>query len=591
MAEHNQTELFQILMNQLTETNEGVLLDLDRAGHSLLHVAAQNGSPEMLEILLNGPHAARLRELVNAQTIRDQETALHLASRYGHSRCVQLLLQTNGAKSSLRDAKGSNALHLALQQTFNIEKLVGVFTDCSLDSEETFQSLDEMTGRNCLHTAIIKNFRTVSLALLKGKRVQLNIATREGGWSPLHLAVMTEEIEIIKALLESGSMLDMVDNDGQTPLLQACLGGNLAIVRLLLNAGANPAHQNKQAHSPLHYLAAFCRDQQLLVDLIDRGADVSAKSLKLNTPLHFAAMNGNEIATQVLLVHGASASAINEDKRSVVYLAKKWRHRSVEELVKPPEEMADQHGGPSAGGDGKTGRRPPSSGLPSRSFVAQQVHGILHSRSTTPLTSRSEDSDTDSHYNFEDEEILPPSTPWPVEISGEAGNSSSNNNSRLTASPQSRSQSFSELRDKFMALALTPQRTILQPVPLSQEKKHHLDTMIASTTTLQELPSPSSMQMTRFTRKFLADPVKIPWEMTVPVPLSLSAGATAAESGDSSGCDSLQRKLKPCIRTNIGLFRDHLAHAQQLSWPQHAHHKAFRKSSLKYQAPPPHVSR
>lgn len=579
MAEYGQTELFQILMSQLTETNEGVLLDLDRAGHSLLHVAAQNGSAEMLEILLSGPHAAKLRELVNTQTIRDQETALHLASQFGHTRCAQLLLQTDGVKSSLRNAKGSNALHLALQQTFNIEKLVGVFTDfCSRDSEETFQSLDEVTGRNCLHTAIIKNFRTVSLALLRGKRVQLNIATREGGWSPLHLAVMTEEIEIIKALLESGSMLDMVDNDGQTPLLQACLGGNLTIVRLLLNAGTNPAHQNKQAHSPLHYLAAFCRDRQLLMDLIDRGADVNAKSLKLNTPLHFAAMNGNEIATQVLLAHGASASAINEDKRSVVYLAKKWRHRSVEELVKPPEEMMDQHGGPSAGGDGKTGRRPPSSGLPSRSFVAQQVHGILHSRSTTPLTSRSEDSDTDSHYNFEDEEILPPSTPWPVEIGGEAGNSSS-----VTTYLQSQSQSFSELRDKFMALALTPQRMTLRPVPLSQEKKHQLDTMIASTT-LQELPSPSSMQMTHFTRKFLAAPVKIPWEMTVPI-LSLSAGAA------ESGSESLQRKLKPCIRTNIGLFRDHLAHAQQLSWPQHAHHKAFRKSSLKYQAPPPHVSR
>lgn len=580
MAEYNQIELFQILMSQLTETNEGVLLDLDRAGYSLLHVAAQNGSAEMLEILLCGPHAAKLRELVNTQTIRDQETALHLASRFGHSRCAQLLLQTDSVKSSLRNAKGSNALHLALQQTFNIEKLMGVFTDfCSRDSEETFQSLDEVTGRNCLHTAIIKNFRTVSLALLRGKRVQLNIATREGGWSPLHLAVMAGEIEIVKTLLESGSMLDMVDNDGQTPLLQACLGGNLAIVRLLLNAGTNPAHQNKQAHSPLHYLAAFCRDRQLLMDLIDRGADVNAKSLKLNTPLHFAAMNGNEIATQVLLTHGASASAINEDKRSVVYLAKKWRHRFVEELVKPPEEMTDQHGGPSAGGDGKTGRHPPSSGLPSRSSVAQQVHRILNSRSMTSQTSRSEDSDMDSHYNFEDEEILPPSTPWPVEIDGEASNSSS---SSVTAYLQSRSQSFSELRDKFMALALTPQRTTLRPVPLSQEKKQKLDTMIASTT-LQELPSPSSMQMTRFTRKFLADPVKIPWEMTVPIP-PLSAGAA------ESGSESLQRKLKPCIRTNIGLFRDHLVHAQQLSWPQHAHHKAFRKSSLKYQAPPPHVS-
>lgn len=572
LAEHNQTELFLILLSHLTTDNDDVLTHLDRAGHSLLHVAARRGSADMLEILLNGAHASRLRTLVNAQTVREQETALHLASRGGHSRCAQLLLQTSDVRSSLRNATGSNALHLALLQTFNIDALIGVFTEfcCADDSDATFQSLDEATGRNCLHTAIINNFRAVALTLVHEKRVQLNTATRDGGWSPLHLAVMTEEVAIIKALLEAGAMLDMVDNDGQTPLLQACLGGNLEVVRLLLAAGANPAHQNKQAHSALHYLAAFCRDRQLLVDTIDRGADVNAKSLKLNTPLHFAAMNGNEVAAQVLLAHGGSASALNEDKRSVVYLAKKWRHRPVEDLVTPPEEAAD-----SSHSDAAKAKRPMSSGHAARAFVAQQMHGMALARPKTPLTTRSDDSD-DSHYRFEDEEILVPSTPWPEEI-GSARGAASNN-----AGDTARPQSFAQLREKFMALALAPQRAmLLRPVPRSREQQLRLDALVAAEPPppLQELPSPSRLQMTRFSRQFLAGPVRIPWEMTVP----------SAAAGDAAGAKSLQRRLKPCIRASIGRVRDHLAHAQELSWPQHAGHVAFRNSSLKYQAPLPHA--
>uniref|UniRef100_K3X0Y8 Uncharacterized protein n=1 Tax=Globisporangium ultimum (strain ATCC 200006 / CBS 805.95 / DAOM BR144) TaxID=431595 RepID=K3X0Y8_GLOUD len=613
LAEHNQTELFTTLLLHLTDATEYIIMELDHSGRSLLHVAAANGSDAMLTLLLaQCRFAAQLQALVNLQTTNsDHDTALHLAAKQGHTACVRVLLEQGGVNASLCNGRGANALHLALLQTFNIDALVGVFLDkCSREGDNAiFHSLDGQTGRNCLHTAILKNFQVVSLALVRGKRVQLNIATRDGGWSPLHLAVITEAADIVKELLAAESMLDMVDNDGQTPLLQACLGGNLDLVRLLLHAGANPAHQNKQAHSALHYLAAFCRDRQLLMDLIARGADVNAKSLKLNTPLHFAAMNGNDVAAHVLLAHGASASAINEDKRSVVYLAKKWRHRVVEELVKPPEETtagggADPHGLRIASANANV-KHPPSSSssMPGRSAFAHQLQGMLHSKPKTPLlTTRSENSDLDSHYDFDedDEDILPPSTPWPVEMPSTiqsdetlctAPSNSNNNKNTQSATAPSRCKSFSELREKFMQLAMTPHsnRTTLSPVEtLTPAKKHQMDALIASTDVLHELPS--RMHMTRFTRKFLAIPVQIPWEMTVPVPAVTATQALDTPSPIVGTAPLLQRKLKPCIRTNIGLFRDHLAHAQQLNWPQHAHHRASRTSSLKYQAPPPKIS-
>uniref|UniRef100_H3HC22 Uncharacterized protein n=1 Tax=Phytophthora ramorum TaxID=164328 RepID=H3HC22_PHYRM len=503
MAEFRLTDLFKFLAAMLTTETDEILLGFDCNGYSLLHIAAANDM---------------MNSLVHLVTQDEKRTALHLAALRGHISCVEILLKMTDAKTDVRDRRGFNALHLALQQTFDIDKLVAVFLahTPSDQAHATFSSLDEVAGQSCLHTAILKNFRRVTIAMIRSGKVQINGATREGGWTPLHLAVITEEIDVVKELLAAGATLDAVDADGQTPLLQACLGGQLKIVRLLLDAGANPSHQNKQAHSPLHYLSAFCRDRQLLRDIIANGADVNAKSMKLNTPMHFAAMNGNEVATQVLLEHGASASVINEDRRSVVYLAKKWRHRSVEDLVRPPEEEGDQ-------GDVRSLGRyqvKPKSPLAMASRQAQlrsmghaRAKPHAHSRPAV-MTTRSEESDSDS----------------------------------LT---------FGELRDRYMG-----QRSPLKPVVLAQDRQKPLmDELSAARAKREEQPSALSAPMTRFSRQLVVDPVRIPWEMTVPIAHAASADAL-----------SYQRKLKPSIRTNIGLLRDHLAHAPQLHWPRHASH-------------------
>ncbi|KAE8894003.1 hypothetical protein PF005_g14009 [Phytophthora fragariae] len=565
LAEFRLTDLFKFLLAMLTRETETILLGLDSNGNSLMHIAAANGSDGILTELLKPPHRDGIKTLVNVVTQDEKRTALQLAALRGHIACVEILLRLEGIKADLRDRRGSNALHLALQQTFDIDKLVAVFiTHTPADQiYATFSSLDEGSGQSCLHTAIIKNFRQVTVAMIRSGKVQINAATRDGGWTPLHLAVITEEIDVINELLTAGATLDAVDADGQTPLLQACLGGQLKIVRLLLNAGANPSHQNRQAHSPLHYLSAFCRDRQLLRDIISNGADVNAKSMKLNTPMHFAAMNGNEVATQVLLEHGASASVINEDKRSVVYLSKKWRHRSVEDLVRPPEDESERDDVHTSMNTHK-----PKAPLAMASRQAQlrsmgHARAASHARprSALAMTTRSEESDSDSLYDFEDDElILPPSTPWPVATDNPSTIAGNNNNERAKPATTGSCRSFGELKTRFMT-----ERSPLKPVVLSQDRQKGLmDEILASRATMEEHTTP---QMMRFTRQLVVEPVRIPWEMTVPVSHTSSADALSS-----------QRKLKPSIRTNIGLLRDHLAHAPQLHWPRQAGHPVFRKA-------------
>ncbi|KAK1938160.1 Ankyrin-1 [Phytophthora citrophthora] len=567
LAEFRLTELFKYLVAMLMEETEEILLGIDGNGTSIMHIAAANGSDGILTELLTDSRRDKMKTLANLVTQDEKRTALHLAALRGHITCVELLLKLAEAKADLLDRRGSNALHLALQQTFDIGKLIAAFlVHTPADQQyETFSKPDEVSGQSCLHTAIIKNFRQVAISLIRSGQVQVNAATRDGGWTPLHLAVITEEIEVINELLATGAMLDAVDADGQTPLLQACLGGQLKLVRLLLNAGANPSHQNKQAHSPLHYLSAFCRDRQLLRDIIANGADVNAKSMKLNTPMHFAAMNGNEVATQVLLEHGASASVINEDKRSVVYLAKKWRHRSVEDLVRPPEDEDDRINIHSSSSHHKP---KPSHAMATRQAqlrsMGHHARSTAHSRPRSAVvTTRSENSDSESLYDFEDDElILPPSTPWPISV--EKSRLSGSNNDKSKSPTIGSCSSFSELRDRFMG-----ERSPLKPVILAQDRQKALmDMNLGSRTKSENHLPPLSTVMTKFSRRLVVEPVRIPWEMTVPVTSTSNADAL-----------SNQRKLKPSIRTNIGLLRDHLAHAPQLHWPRQAGHHVFRKTN------------
>ncbi|KAF4150543.1 Ankyrin repeats domain-containing protein [Phytophthora infestans] len=569
MAECRLTELFKYLVTLLTKETEGILLSLNSSGNSLLHLAAANGSDGVLAELLKSSIRDDVIALVDLVTPDEKRTALHLAALRGHIACVELLLKLAGAKTDLRDRGGSTALHLAMQQTFDIEKLITVFLNYTpMDQQETtFSSMDEENGQSCLHTAIIKNFRKVTMALIRSGKAQVNAATRDGGWTPLHLAVITEEVDVIKELLTTGAMLDAVDADGQTPLLQACLGGKLKIVRLLLNAGANPAHQNKQAHSPLHYLSAFCRDRQLLRDIIANGADVNAKSMKLNTPMHFAAMNGNEVATQVLLEYGASASVINEDKRSVVYLAKKWRHRSVEDLVRPPEEE-DGHGDVHSSSGHRNKPRSPASRQAQLRSMQQHARSAGRSRPRTGvvITTRSEESDSESLYDFEDDElILPPSTPWPGAMENSSKSSNNNEKGNKSMPTTGSCQSFSELRNRF-----TGERSPLKPVVLAQDRQQVLMDEIVATRAKREAHQFPVVRTntTRFSRHLVVQPVRIPWEMTVPVTTTSKADAL-----------SNQRKLKPSIRTNLGLLRDHLAHAPQLHWPSQTGHSVFQKTN------------
>ncbi len=137
-----------------------------------------------------------------------------------------------------------------------------------------------------------------------------------------HDLIREGELEQVRASLARDSVLaNMADEIGMSPLHIAVIGGNLRIVNVLINAGAevNATDQLKRL-TPLHY-AAFHNHPKIMLFLLSRRADHSMVDSEGNQPLHFAAANGCYSIVDILLQHLANPDCLNKNWQTPLHLA------------------------------------------------------------------------------------------------------------------------------------------------------------------------------------------------------------------------------------------------------------------------------
>ena len=71
--------------------------------------------------------------------------------------------------------------------------------------------------------------------------------------TPLHIAALWGDVEIVEVLLERGADPNVKDDNGQTPLHIAAQEGHVDVVRVLLERGADPRIADNGGHIPLDY--------------------------------------------------------------------------------------------------------------------------------------------------------------------------------------------------------------------------------------------------------------------------------------------------------------------------------------------------
>jgi ankyrin repeat protein len=182
-----------------------------------------------------------------------------------------------------------------------------------------------MSALNSLHDQIKQGDLAGVRASLAGDASLLN-AVNESGQNAFLLAKYYRRPEIADYLLGLGPRLD---------LFSLCAAGRVNAVKHEIDRDGSllKAHSG-DGWTPLH-LAAFFGHPELAAALLDRGADVNARSTNSmkNTPLHAAAAGGNIELVRLLLERGADANATQERGWTALHAAAQSGNREMVEVL------------------------------------------------------------------------------------------------------------------------------------------------------------------------------------------------------------------------------------------------------------------
>ncbi|KAH7308661.1 hypothetical protein B0I35DRAFT_99586 [Stachybotrys elegans] len=124
--------------------------------------------------------------------------------------------------------------------------------------------------------------------------------------TPFFQAIENGHEAVVRLLLDNGADIEgkTESRSGQTPLLWAAYKGHRAIVQLLLDRGADINSKDDFDQTPL-FCASYEGHEAVVRQLLDKGADINPKDLYGRTPLYCASYEGHEAIAQLLFGHGA----------------------------------------------------------------------------------------------------------------------------------------------------------------------------------------------------------------------------------------------------------------------------------------------
>jgi ankyrin repeat protein len=149
--------------------------------------------------------------------------------------------------------------------------------------------------------------------------------------------------QIVLELLKAGANINVLDRNGETPLVLSAMGGELDLVKLLISHGASVNTKDRQGRTALHRAVRHNFIDVVRV-LLENGAEVDPQTNNYRqTPLIYAGrgMGGRGDIIQLLLSYGADKDLKDYAGWSALDRAKSPRKWDECEVIQFFEEPAD----------------------------------------------------------------------------------------------------------------------------------------------------------------------------------------------------------------------------------------------------------
>ncbi|KUL86888.1 hypothetical protein ZTR_05366 [Talaromyces verruculosus] len=158
----------------------------------------------------------------------------------------------------------------------------------------------------------------------------------EDGQTLLHAAAIGGKPEILDQLLRACPNLELnaIDKYGQTPLIRATQLGHAKFVEDLCTRQADVSLPDENGRAALHH--AILKDVVIIRSLLKRGASATSTDNQKQTPMHLACNLGSvEIVMELIqwLKEGDSLNSQNQDGQTALHLAAERGHLLVTQLL------------------------------------------------------------------------------------------------------------------------------------------------------------------------------------------------------------------------------------------------------------------
>jgi ankyrin repeat protein len=214
------------------------LNSVNENGQTPLHIAASEGTSEMVEMLIKAGAKVTARDAIGREPLHyismlnmevAQAAGLNMETIERQLRAKALILRDAGGNLNGKDKDGMAPLHLAVQHG-------------SVVALEALAASDANVEETCHHgtalhlAAMLGNPRAIHALKKWGANLD---AKHDLGYTPLYMAVMTEHVDAISALVAVGSSLQQVNQEGLSPLQFAVTLGKVSSMSALVAYGAD----------------------------------------------------------------------------------------------------------------------------------------------------------------------------------------------------------------------------------------------------------------------------------------------------------------------------------------------------------------